>query len=304
MSLFLYFFFCIFSLLCIPFFDTLLKSLKAFVNGRRPLRLFQGYFDLIKLSKKETHESQFTSFFSHICPTVLFINSLIFFAFVPIIIGKFDIHIFYLFSILTLGNFSLILYAMDNSTYFSGLGVEREIFVLSIVESVLVLMIVLLAMIWWHTNVLLLHDIFYKNTFSPFEIIFYMVSVVVFFYIILAENNRFPFDNPSTHLELTMIHEAMLLETEWKQLLILELATKIKMFWFIGLFIWIFLPFTLWITNIFILFLLWCVKVVFIVSFIAFWEGIITKIRIFKYQEIFVTLLVTQILLVVFYILK
>jgi len=60
--------------------------------------------------------------------------------------------------------------------------------------------------------------------------IFYLVLVVAFFYIILAENNRFPFDNPATHLELTMIHEAMLLETQGKQLAIMEIASKIKMF--------------------------------------------------------------------------
>lgn len=274
------------------------------MNGRRPLRILQGYSDLVKLSKKETFQSEFTSFFSYIWPVVILVNSLLFFAFVPIVSGYIDIHILYLFYILSLGNFFLILYAMDNSTYFAGLGVEREMFVLSIVESVLVLMIVLLTMIGWHTDILWLHTIFTKEIFSPFEIIFYMVLVVVFFYIILAENKRFPFDNPSTHLELTMIHEAMLLETEGKQLFILELAAKIKMFWFIGLFVWIFLPFNLWVENLFLLFLLWSLKVIFVVSFIALWEVIITKIRIFKYQEIFVTLLVTQILLMVFFILK
>lgn len=84
--------------------------------------------------------------------------------------------------------------------------------------------------------------IFNKSVFSPYEIIFYTVLVVVFFYTILAENKRFPFDNPSTHLELTMIHEAMLLETEGKQLMLLEIASKIKMYGFISLFVWIFIP--------------------------------------------------------------
>jgi formate hydrogenlyase subunit 4 len=67
---------------------------------------------------------------------------------------------------------------------------------------------------------------------------------IIFYYIILAENKRFPFDNPATHLELTMIHEAMLLETNSKHLAIMEIASKIKLVTFLSLFIYIFLPFT------------------------------------------------------------
>lgn len=65
MFLFVSYFFCIaLALAAIPFFDTILKSIKAIMNGRRPLRLLQGYFDLVKLSMKQTFLSEFTSFFS------------------------------------------------------------------------------------------------------------------------------------------------------------------------------------------------------------------------------------------------
>lgn len=303
-NLFIYILFVILALALIPIFDSILKSIKAIYNWRSPLQIFQSYYDLIKLFNKVTIQSQFTSFFSYIWPLIILVNSLLFFFLVPVVNVYFDINIIYLFFILSLGNFFMIVYAMDNSTYFSWLWAEREIFVLSIVESVIILTVVLLAMIWWYSEFSWLNQIFSQAILSPFQMIFYLVLVVAFFYIILAENNRFPFDNPATHLELTMIHEAMLLETQGKQLAIMEIASKIKMFWFIWIFTYIFLPFSFGITNIFWLFLLWIAKVFIVVFFIATWEALITKIRIFKYQEVFVTILISQILLMVFYILK
>ncbi len=302
--MFVYFLLIFLALGLVPIFDSILKSVKAFFNGRKTLRIFQTYFDLIKLFQKETSQSQYTSFFSFIWPVIMLVNVLVFFCFIPIINPYFDINIIYLFYILSLGNFFLILYAMDNATYFAGLWVEREMFVLSIVESVLILMIVLFVMIWWTSNLSWLHNVFASAIYSPFQVLFYIILIGVFFYIILAENKRFPFDNPSTHLELTMIHEAMLLETQWKQLALLEIIAKIKMFAFLSLFIFLFFPFDFWITNTVILFWLWIAKMIGIIIFIGFWEMIITKMRLFRYQEIFVTLLVSQILLIFFYILK
>jgi len=104
-----------------------------------------------------------------------------------------------------------MIYAMDNGTYFAGLGVEREMFVLAIIEPVLILFVAINSFL---SNAVTVGDLSSAVDFSTLTgICIAVIMAIVLFYIMLAENKRFPFDNPATHLELTMIHEAMLLET-------------------------------------------------------------------------------------------
>jgi formate hydrogenlyase subunit 4 len=117
----------------------------------------------------------------------------------------------------------------------------------------------------------------------------------------LAENKRYPFDNPTTHLELTMIHEAMLLETSGPTLGMIELAGKINLIAFMGLFAFLILPFDFGITNVFIVGILRFIKITIISIGIGFWETYVTKLRIFKYPVILLSLLTLQILFVIFY---
>lgn len=125
----------------IPLFDGILKSVKAVLNGRRPTRLLQVYYDLYKLFRKETFYSQQTSYISIIAPAVMLAVSCVFLVLVPTSVMVFDVHVIYLFYISAIGSFFMMIYAMDNATYFAGLGVEREMFVLAIIEPVLMLFI-------------------------------------------------------------------------------------------------------------------------------------------------------------------
>jgi len=130
------------------------------------------------------------------------------------------------------------------------------------------------------------------------------VLAIIFYYVLLAENKRFPFDNPATHLELTMIHEAMLLETNAKHLAFMEIASKIKLITFFSLFIYLFVPFTFGILNPILLFFLWIVKVFVLSCILGAWEIFVVKIRIFKYQNVFIFLFLLNIFMIAFYIFR
>ena len=300
----LYIFSYLFILILIPIFDVFLKNVKNILNWRKTMSLFQTYFDLIKLFKKTNFKSQFTSFFNFLAPLLILTSSLLFLFFIPTISNILDTNIFILFHILWLSSVFLMLYALDNATYFWWLWAARESFVLALTEPLIILVIMCFVIIsWWNMNLLSISNAISLNT-DPIICFFIITLWINLFAILLAENKRFPFDNPSTHLELTMIHEAMLLETNWSKLAIMEIASKVTLFWFINLIIFLFWNNFYWVSNIFWMFwiLLWKIAVILII--IAFFEVFITKIRLFRYQNVFSFLLVLELIMLLFVLLK
>jgi len=295
-----------FNLSIIPLLWTILKKIEAIFSWKKWPRLLQWYYDLSKLLKKEDFKSEFTSLISLISPIIILVVAILFLFFIPIFYSSnyFDINIIVLFHLLGLSSFFLILYWMDNSTYFWWLWASREGFVLSISEPITILLITWFVVLSnWEMNLSGISN-FFSNNNDLWTWIITSIFAIILFSIFLAENKRFPFDNPSTHLELTMIHEAMLLETSWKTLFILELASKIIMFSFINLFILLFWNESYWIVNVFSIIWLWFIKVLILLLFIWIFEVLITKLRLFKYQNIFLFLLIILFLLLIFYFIK
>jgi len=307
MIIFEYLAFQIIAILLVPLFDSIIKNTKAFFNGRKWPSMFQTYYDFYKLfTKKWQYISKFTSFISILSIFVIFSVSFVLFMLIPVGWSEsiFNLSFFIFFYLWALATFFMILYAMDNATYFGWLWAEREFFVMAIVEPILILLIATLAFLFKTTDISYIHTFILSGNID-FMVWFMLILIgIIFFYIILAENKRFPFDNPATHLELTMIHEAMLLETNSKHLAIMELSSKIKLITFLSLFIYIFFPFTFWIISAFWLFALWFFKILILSCIIWAWEIFIVKIRLFKYQNIFIFLFLLNIFLVIFYILN
>jgi formate hydrogenlyase subunit 4 len=121
---------------------------------------------------------------------------------------------------------------------------------MALVEPILILIIATLAFLFGTTDITNIHTQILSLNFQFIVGFMIIILAIIAFYVMLAENKRFPFDNPATHLELTMIHEAMLLETNAKHLAFMEIASKIKLVTFFSLFIYIFFPFTFGITSI------------------------------------------------------
>jgi len=278
-------------LLLIPLFDIFLKNIKNILNGRKTISIFQTYYDLIKLFKKENLKSQFTSFISIISPIFILVCSLLFLFFIPIIDNSININIIVLFHILWLASFFLMIYALDNATYFWWLWASRESFVLAIVEPITILLLFLFVVISkWNFDMNSIHSIL-SNTHNIYLLLFDIILFITLLIILLAENKRFPFDNPSTHLELTMIHEAMLLETSWPKLAVLEIASKINLIAFVNIIIYLLWSNNYWFTGIWGLFLIYVVKVLILLVLVGIIEVFITKMRLFKYQNVFAILL-------------
>ena len=291
-------------LFLIPIFDVILKNFKNVLNWRRLLNLFQTYYDLIKLFKKENFKSEFTSFISFLSPIVILSSALLFLFFIPTINFSINTNIFVLFHILWLWSVFLILYALDNATYFWWLWWAREAFVLAIVEPVTILLILWFIVVsWWNMDLISISKFISSNSWALFDF-FLCLMAINLFAILLAENKRFPFDNPSTHLELTMIHEAMLLETTWPRLAILEISSKIILIGFVNLIIFLLWNNNYWISWNFWLFLLFLLKIIVILWFIWLFETLITKMRLFKYQNVFGFLLIFQVIIITFYLVK
>jgi len=300
----MYILFYLLLLLLIPLFDTILKNIKNFLSWKRLISFLQTYYDLIKLFRKENQKSQFTSFISFLAPIVILSASAMFLFFIPTIVPGLDINLIVLFHILGLSSIFLMLYAFDNATYFGGLWASREAFVLAIVEPVTILLILAFVLIsWGHFDLLSIHQSLGINK-DIFTWVFMWLLFITLFTILLAENKRFPFDNPTTHLELTMIHEAMLLETNGAKLGILEIAAKINLIAFINLIIYLIWTNTYWFNSIWSLFWLYIIKVIVLLGLVAFVEVFITKMRLFKYQNVFAFLLFIQLLFIAFYLFR
>lgn len=300
----MYILFFVITLFLIPIFDVFLKNIKNVLNGRKRLSCFQTYYDLIKLFKKSNFKSEFTSFISFLAPLVILMISLTFLFLIPIVNIDVNINIIVLFHILGLGSVFLMLYALDNATYFGWLWAARESFVIAIVEPVTILLILsFVVLAWWNMDLASISKFLHWNE-SFIMGFFLFVFWINIFAILLAENKRFPFDNPSTHLELTMIHEAMLLETTWPKLAILEISSKINLIAFANLLIFFVWNNVYGLTNSFEIYGLYVLKVLVILAFVAMFEVFITKMRLFKYQNVFGFLLILELITISFYFLK
>lgn len=300
-DIWIYVIYSLIGFLLVPFFDGIIRKTKAILTWRKWPSLLQTYYDLIKLFQKENFLSQFTSSFSKIAPIIIFLISVIFFFLVPIAFAEISINIFVVMFIFAIGSFFLALYGLDNTTYFWGLGASREVFIILLVEPLLLLSLAVLGYSTGSRDIESMHVLIMSKYFTSAFLIQIVLFWIILRYIILAENKRYPFDNPTTHLELTMIHEAMLLETSWPTLWIIEFAAKINLIGFMSLFIFLVIPFDFGITNIAILWILRFIKVAIMCIVLGFWETYVTKLRIFRYPVILMSLLAIQILFIIFY---
>ncbi|MCX6713346.1 MAG: NADH-quinone oxidoreductase subunit H [Candidatus Vogelbacteria bacterium] len=230
----------IIQLLLVPALSPLLvgitRKIKAKLQNRQGASCFQPYRDLWKLFHKNEVMSEDASVIFRFAPYVVFAVTLAIAAGIPLLssIPIFTGDFLTLIYMLALGTFFLALSGIDTGGAFSGFGSSREMLVASLTEAGLVLSLFALALAAKSTN---MGDM--ATTVSGLSSIAYLpiaLAFISFFISLLAESARYPFDNPSTHLELTMIHEAMILEYSGKRLAMMEWASanKYLIFAFLG----------------------------------------------------------------------
>ncbi|PIZ54865.1 formate hydrogenlyase [Candidatus Uhrbacteria bacterium CG_4_10_14_0_2_um_filter_41_21] len=221
-----------------------IKKIKARLQNRQGASIIQPYRDLWKLFHKDERISKDASWIFFFAPLVVFS--------VTVFVG-WNIPLFSLDSgffstsdalvivyALALGTFFLALSGLDVGPAFGGFGSSREMTLSALAEGGFIFSLLTVALLAGTTN------LFGIASHSLFDSGQHFVPVILaflgFFIILLAETARFPFDNPATHLELTMIHEAMILEYSGKRLALMEWASANKLVLFFALGANIFFP--------------------------------------------------------------
>lgn len=229
-----------------PFWVTLMHKTKSFIRGSKGPSLFQAYYNIYKLFQKEVVLSKDASYISKIAPYIVAVVPITVTMFLPVFSDKvllnFTGDIIALVYILALGTFFLALYGFDQGSAFGGLGSSREMFVSSLAEPTLIMVIFTFALQSNSSNIGVIFDRIHGDIFIKYPVSSIMALIALYF-VTLAETGRIPFDNPETHLELTMIHEAMILDASGRDLALLEIGSFVKVAIFLTLFSTIFIPF-------------------------------------------------------------
>jgi formate hydrogenlyase subunit 4 len=233
-------------LLTAPFIVGLIRKVKARLQLRRGASVWQPYADLAKLFRKQPVVSTTTSWIFTATPYIVFASTLLAGLLVPAFLSttplNFAGNIIAFVYLLALGTFFLMLAGFDAGSAFGGMGSSREAIVASLTEPAMIMSIFTIALTAGSTN---LSTIVHKTALlegivtdpSP-----HLMALAALFIVTLAETGRVPVDNPATHLELTMIHEAMILEYSGRYLALIEWAAGLKLLVFLTLIANVFAP--------------------------------------------------------------
>ena len=228
-----------------PVLVGVMRQVRAQLEGRAGAGVLQPWRDLRKLFGKERISPRGTTEVFRIAPLLLVATTLVVAVVAPFLTTDSAVgpaaDLFAVVALLTLGAVALALAGLDTGTAFGGMGASREMTILALVEPTLLVSIFALSVRVGSTNLAAIvtatvHDP--ARVISPASLLAAVALVVV----IIAENGRLPVDNPATHLELTMVHEAMVLEYAGPDLALVELASAMRLSVFLGLLANLFLP--------------------------------------------------------------
>ncbi len=302
----LYIFSILFLLSIAPLLLGIMKSFKMFLLYKKPVSVFQTYYMFSKLLLKENIISDESSNITRIAPYLVLSPLLVVMFFLPPIfsdafyVGFVDA--FTIIGLISLSTFFLMLLGLDSGNSFGGIGSSREAFISSLVEPAMVLTVFSIGLMAKDLGIanasVNLSEHFPKEHMASF-----LFSAISFFILLLAENGRLPIDNPETHLELTMVHEAMILDLSGFYLLLIETASSVKFVIFSSLFVSLFMPFGLGFPP-FIAFLIFVGKMIFLALLVAIIEVNGAKLRLFKVPNLLgVSIVLAFLSLISFYVL-
>lgn len=283
----------LFTLLVSPLFISLIKKVKAAAQRRRGPPLLQTYYNLAKLFKKETVYSQNSSWITKAAPIINIAALVTASLFVPMLfipqstdlIGNIILFIY----LLALAKFFLALSGLDAGSTFGGMGSSREMAMSALIEPTTIVVFAALAIMYKTTSI---PEIFQGalNGNILLNPVIILVSISIFI-ILIVESSRVPVDNPETHLELTMIHEAMILEQSGKNLALLELSSAMKQLLLMALLINTLVPWgltaTLSIETVFVALAAFIIKAVILAVFVGLFESACVKSRLFRLPALF-----------------
>ena len=280
----------IFILAVAPFAQGMVRFCKARLQGRKGASPFLPYWTFATLLKKEMVISDATSWIFRAVPFVVLSCAVTLAFILPLLFvgGKLASMSDFLVvaGILIISSIFLVLGGLDPGSAFGGMGSSREMTIAALVEPTIIMIFAAMS--------------FVAGTFAIDGMVgqsliwshpYLLLSVFAFMLVTLAENARYPVDNPATHLELTMVHEAMILEYSGVYLAMLEYASALKLTIFAVLLSNFIFPATVIsvaafnVPAIMLAFVFGVLKVVVTMALLALLETTVVKMRFYRMQE-------------------
>jgi formate hydrogenlyase subunit 4 len=279
-------------LILAPLLSGFVRKVKARLQRRLGPPLTQPYRDLIRLMRKEAVLAESSSWLFRVIPYLVFAGTWVAAALVPTfatgLLFSWSADLIALVALLGSARFFLALAGLDVGTSFGGIGSSREMMIASLAEPAMIMIVFTLALTAGSTQLATMAA--YMNSPDVGLRISLGLVLIALTIVAIAENARIPVDNPATHLELTMVHEAMVLEYSGRHLALIELAASLKLLLYISLITCLFAPWGLAADG--------AAPVAFAVGVIAYlgklfvggfllalFETVIAKMRVFRVPE-------------------
>ena len=287
-----------------PLVKGFINKMEARLQCRRGPSLFQPYYNLVKLLQKDAVVSETASWIFRATPYVTFVSILLIALLVPVLSSQVPLNfigdiilIIYLFA---LGRFFLALSSLDTGSAFGGMGGSREMAISSMAEPAMMLSIFTVSLTVGSTNLSnITGTLLNYKSLNPSLLLAFAAFVIV----IIAETGRIPVDNPFTHLELTMIHEGMILEFSGRYLALIEWASSMKLLLLLTILVNTFFPWGITtgfsFPGLIISFALYLVKIGFFALAIVILESSLAKVRLFRIPNLLGTSFILSLLAII-----
>jgi formate hydrogenlyase subunit 4 len=231
-------------LLLAPLLTGLVRKVKARLLLRRGPPLLQPYRDLVRLMRKEVVLAQNASWLFRVIPYLIFAATWVAASLVPTfrtgLLFSWSADLIAIIALLGSARFFLALAGLDVGTSFGGIGSSREVMIASLAEPAMIMIVFTLALVAGSTQL---------STMAGFLVssevglrVSLGLALLALIMVAIAENARIPVDNPATHLELTMVHEAMVLEYSGRHLALIDLTASLKLLLYVSLIACLFAP--------------------------------------------------------------
>lgn len=267
------------------------RKVKARLLRRRGPPILQPWYDLIRLLRKETVLAEDASWLYCAAPYIIFATTWVAASLVPTfatgLMFSWTADLIALVALLGAGRFFLALAGMDVGTSFGGIGSSREMMFGSLAEPATIMIAFVVSLIAGSTQLSEVAAYMASDFELRVSVLFALIGLII---VAIAENGRIPVDNPATHLELTMVHEAMILEYSGRHLAIIELASALKLLLYVSIIGCVFFPFglarhdeTLYAMGVGVL--AYVAKLAVAGFLLAFFEVSTAKMRVFRVSD-------------------
>jgi formate hydrogenlyase subunit 4 len=279
-------------LLLAPLLTGYVRTLKARLQRRRGPSMLQPWRDLLRLARKEAVVAGNASWLFRSTPYLVFATTWVAAALVPTfatgLMYSWSADLIAVIALLGSARFLLALAGMDVGTAFGGIGSSREVMIATLAEPAMLLIAFTLALVAGSTQLSTVAA-FMSSPEVGLRVSLGM-ALVALLIVGIAENARIPVDNPATHLELTMVHEAMVLEYSGRHLAMIEFAASMKLLLYVSLVACLFLPWGLAQASaspgaLAVGAATWLAKLAAAGFLLALFETVIAKMRVFRVPE-------------------